>query len=100
MLTLVILFPPQISTVRSEVVQLDSRLTETSSGLRRDVDQIRKEMEDVVLKEMKQQLEEVYRRVGQEEAARKLVRRREEMPGDFCTLLQCSFFSYTTLSIS
>jgi hypothetical protein len=65
---------PQISTVRSEVVQLDSRLTETSSGLRRDVDQIRKEMEDVVLKEMKQQLEEVYRRVGQEEAARKLVR--------------------------
>ena len=53
---------------------MDSRLTETSTSLRRDVDQIRKEMEEVVLKEMKQQLEEVYRRVGQEEAARKLVR--------------------------
>ena len=65
---------PQISTVRSEVGQLDSRLTETSAGLRRDVDRIRKEMEDVVLKEMKERLEEVYRRVGQEEAARKLVR--------------------------
>ena len=31
-------------------------------------------MEHVVLKEMRAQLEEVYRRVGQEEAARKLVR--------------------------
>ena len=31
-------------------------------------------MEQVVLKEMRAQLEEVYRRVGQEEAARKLVR--------------------------
>ena len=36
--------------------------------------QVRQEMEQVVLKEMRAQLEEVYRRVGQEEAARKLVR--------------------------
>ena len=64
----------QVSSVRFELGSLDSRLTDTAKVIRQDLDQVKQEMETVVLKEMRTQLEEAYRRVGQEEAARKLVR--------------------------